>query len=61
MLNEKEFTIIKPTAILINTARGLIIDKKALEKALKNKIIAGVAIDVVVIKPLKIDNLIYFT
>lgn len=36
----------KPTAYLVNTARGELIAKGALDKALKNKWIAGAAIDV---------------
>ena len=36
----------KPTAVFINTARGELIEKGVLEKALKNKWIAGAAIDV---------------
>lgn len=56
MLGEKEFAIMKPTAILINTARGSIIDEEALVKALKNKVISGAALDVVEKEPLKPDN-----
>jgi D-3-phosphoglycerate dehydrogenase len=36
----------KPTAYLINTSRGSIVDENALIKALKLKIIAGAALDV---------------
>ena len=46
LLREKHFKMMKPTAVLVNTARGELIAKGALEKALKNKWIAGAAIDV---------------
>src|SRR3989344_1311660 len=46
LLKEKHFRMMKPTAVLVNTARGELIAKGALEKALKNKRIAGAAIDV---------------
>lgn len=46
LVSEKYLRMMKPTAYLINTARGEIIDEKALLKALKNKWIAGAALDV---------------
>lgn len=46
LMNEKRFKSMKPTAIVINTARGPIIDEKALVQALKNKVIAGAGLDV---------------
>jgi phosphoglycerate dehydrogenase-like enzyme len=42
----------KPTARLINTSRGPIVDEQALIRALRNKQIAGAAIDVFDIEPL---------
>jgi phosphoglycerate dehydrogenase-like enzyme len=41
----------KTTALLINTARGKIIDQKALSKALANKKIGGFAADVLAVEP----------
>lgn len=65
MISEKELKLMKPTAYLINTARGGIIDEEALYKALKEKKIAGAALDVFEIEPppknsplLKMDNVI---
>ncbi len=45
-IGEKELKMMKPTAVLINTARGAIVDEKALTKALKEKEIAGACVDV---------------
>jgi glyoxylate reductase len=45
-IGKKELGLMKPTAILINTARGPIIDEKALVTALKRKTIAGAGLDV---------------
>ncbi len=62
---ENELKKMKKTAYLINTARGPIVDGKALYKALENKWIAGAALDVMEKEPpdwenslLKLDNLI---
>ncbi|MGB6348397.1 MAG: D-glycerate dehydrogenase [Pseudolabrys sp.] len=46
MISDKQFALMKPTAFIINTARGAIIDEKALLRALKKKQIAGAALDV---------------
>lgn len=51
LMNEKRFKSMKPSAIVINTARGPIIDEKALVSALKNKVIAGAGLDVTEIEP----------
>ena len=65
MLGEKEISLMKPSAYLINTARGEILDEDALYSALREKKIAGSAIDVYEEEPppadsrlLKLDNLI---
>jgi len=62
---ENELKAMKKTAYLINTARGPIVDEKDLYKALKNRWIAGAALDVMEKEPpdwenslLKLDNLI---
>lgn len=46
MISDREFALMKPTAFIINTARGPIIDEAALIRALTNKRIAGAALDV---------------
>lgn len=46
MIDDKALELMKPTAILINTARGSIIDEQALYRALKERRIAGAGIDV---------------
>ncbi len=46
LFSHREFNLMKKTAFLINTARGQIVDEKALIKALKAKKIAGCALDV---------------
>lgn len=46
----------KPSAFLVNTSRGGIIDEAALIKALQDGWIAGVGLDVVEDEPIKTDN-----
>ncbi len=46
MIGERELKLMKPTSLLINTARGPIVDQQALILALKNKWIAGAGLDV---------------
>lgn len=46
LINDEKLRLMKPSALLINTARGAIIDEAALITALENGIIAGAALDV---------------
>jgi glyoxylate reductase len=46
MIGDRQFKLMKPTAYIINTARGAIIDEAALVRALKKKQIAGAGLDV---------------
>lgn len=55
IVNSRTLSLMKPTAYVINTARGGMVDTKALCDALKSKIIAGAAIDVFEIEPPKPD------
>lgn len=56
MIGEKEIALMKPSAILINTTRGFVVDEAALYQALVEKKIAGAALDVVENEPLQGDN-----
>ena len=46
LINAERLALMKPTAYLINSSRGPVIDEKALVQALKNKVIKGAALDV---------------
>jgi glyoxylate reductase len=56
LINEKTLKLMKPTAYLMNSSRGPVVDEKALAKALKEKIIAGAALDVFEKEPLPSDS-----
>ncbi|MFX1483992.1 MAG: NAD(P)-dependent oxidoreductase [Promethearchaeota archaeon] len=56
MLGTREFSLMKKTAIFINTARASIIDEGALKDALKSGIIAGAGLDVFSMEPVDSDN-----
>ena len=52
LLGEQELRLMKPTAYLINTARGGIVDEDSLIKVLKEGLIAGAGLDVFAVEPL---------
>jgi len=54
LIGEDQFNLMKPSAILINTSNGKLVDTEALVKALKENKIAGAGIDR--IEPEKLDN-----
>lgn len=56
LFNEAAFKQMKPSAILINTARGEIVNADALERALVTQCIAGAAIDVSAVEPPAADS-----
>jgi len=56
LFNEKTFRWMKPTAFLVNTARGAVVDEKALVDALREGVIAGAALDVYEREPLAADS-----
>src|SRR5436309_13831847 len=56
LINEKTLKLMKPKAYLVNSSRGPVVDEKALAKALKEKVIAGAALDVFEKEPLPADS-----
>ncbi len=56
LISEKELSLMKSSAYLINTSRGSVVDEKALYKALKNRVIAGAALDVHEKEPVTLDD-----
>ena len=56
LIGAAEMARMKPTARLINTSRGPIVEEQALISVLKNKQIAGAAIDVFEVEPLPPDH-----
>ncbi len=52
LIGEKELRMMKPTSVIINVARGGIIDEAALAQALNDKVIAGAGLDVFSREPL---------
>jgi D-3-phosphoglycerate dehydrogenase len=63
LIGERELRLMKPTAVLINTARGAVVDEKALARALEEGWIAGAGLDVLAAEPpapasplLRLDN-----
>ncbi|MGB8768017.1 MAG: D-glycerate dehydrogenase [Candidatus Korobacteraceae bacterium] len=56
LINERTLRTMKPTSYLVNTSRGPVVDEKALAKALKEKWIAGAALDVYEKEPLLPDS-----
>jgi D-3-phosphoglycerate dehydrogenase / 2-oxoglutarate reductase len=56
LMNAKTMVLMKPSAVLINTARGPIVDEPALIEALQANRLAGAALDVFSAEPLSHDN-----
>jgi phosphoglycerate dehydrogenase-like enzyme len=56
IVGERELAMMKPTAYLVNTSRGPIVDESALIKAVQQGQIAGAGIDVYSVEPLPADH-----
>ncbi len=56
LLDERELSLMKPSAYLVNTSRGPIVDESALVAALESSAIAGAGLDVFDIEPLPLDH-----
>jgi len=56
LVGKEQFALMKPDAVLINTARGPIVDEAALVEALSTKKIGGAALDVFEREPLSADS-----
>jgi phosphoglycerate dehydrogenase-like enzyme len=56
MIGAREFGLMKPTAFLVNTSRGPIVDEDALVDALNGERLAGAAVDVFEVEPLPADH-----
>jgi glyoxylate reductase len=56
LFNERTLRMMKPTAFLVNTSRGPVVEEAALARALKEKWIAGAALDVYETEPLPADS-----
>ena len=56
LMNADTFALMKPNAVIINTARGPLIDEKSLIAALQAKRLAGAALDVFEYEPLPLES-----
>ena len=59
LIGERELKLMKPSAFLINTARGEVVDETDLVSALQNNVIAGAALDVFTHEPPSLDDQLF--
>jgi glyoxylate reductase len=56
LFGQREFSLMKPTAVFVNTSRGPIVDQNALYHALRNNVIFGAGIDVFETEPVPLNE-----
>ena len=56
LINEKTLALMKPTAVLVNTSRGPVVDQVALADALREGVISAAALDVTDPEPIPMDD-----
>jgi len=56
LIGERELALMKPTAVLVNTTRGPVVDQRALYRALKERRIAAAGLDVAEEEPIPLDD-----
>jgi glyoxylate reductase len=56
IIGEKALSMMKPSAVVVNTSRGPVIDEKSLYKSLKEGRIRGAALDVFEVEPTPLEN-----
>jgi phosphoglycerate dehydrogenase-like enzyme len=59
LLGEREFKLVKPSAFLINMARGAVVEETAMLNALKNGEIAGAGLDTFEVEPLPPESMLW--